>query len=294
MPTNLSSSVLNDWLGSASKELLQAGVATCRLDCLVLLEDITKKDRSYLLAHPEIALPKADVEKLNRMVERRKNHEPLAYIRGKSEFYGREFKVNKHTLQPRPETETMIDLLKQILHSQKPHLLQDSLVTDGGNVNWRIVDVGTGSGCIGITAKLEIPEAEVIGVDVSEQCLQVARQNAKKLSAEVKLYQGDLLEPILSSDRYPLTAILANLPYVPDGHTINQAAMQEPKIAIFGGPDGLGLYRRMFAQIKEYALAPRLILTESLPFQHLELSNIAAAHGYKLQKEDDFIQAFSL
>ena len=120
---------------------------------------------------------------------------------------------------------------------------------------------------------------------------------AEKLSAEITFLEADLLQPTTSSifhlpsSRF---AILANLPYVPDSHTINKAAMYEPKLAIFGGSDGLELYRKMFRQIVTNPQKPALILTESLPFQHDKMVNIAGTSGYELIETNDFIQAFSL
>ncbi len=270
-----------------------AGIATARLDCLVLLEDATGKDRSWLIAHPEYLLQGPALNILNAQVQRREKHEPLAYVRGKSEFYGREFKVSKDTLEPRPETETMIDLLKELIHkSQKPSLLKDRPLTDGGNVNWHIVDVGSGSGCLGITAKLELPGATVLATDISSSCIKIAKQNAKTLGADVNFYQGDLLQPLPSTVYRLPTTLLANLPYVPDSHTINQAAMFEPKIAIFGGEDGLDLYRQLFRQIAKISQKPAYIFTESLPFQHEALAQIAKNVGYKQILAEDFILCF--
>ncbi|HSX24172.1 MAG TPA: HemK/PrmC family methyltransferase [Candidatus Saccharimonadales bacterium] len=283
------------WLHEAMTQLVRAGVPTARLDSLVLLEDATQQDKSYLLAHPELVLDAAMIGQLEKQLERRKNHEPLAYIRGKSEFYGREFLVTPDTLEPRPETETLVDHLKQIINSQKPPLIKDGPLSERGNVNWRVVDVGTGSGCIGITIKLECPDVEVTAVDINDAALAVAQRNAKKLGADVKFYLGDLLHPAISRGRDLANAIIAaNLPYVPDSHTINQAAMQEPPIAIFGGPDGLDLYNGLFEQLGVLAQKPAYILTEALPFQHEPLADIADKSGYGLQGSDDFIQVFAL
>lgn len=265
------------------------GIATARLDTLVLLEDATKKDRAWLLAHAEFELSDKIATLLQKQILQREKHVPLAYIRGKTEFYGREFLVTPDTLEPRPETETMLDLLKQI---------KGSGFRAPGSV---IVDVGTGSGCLAITAKLEWPDFEVYATEINKDALKIAVQNAKKLSAEVTFLEGNLLEPYWALGPEPgaLFAILANMPYVPDAHTINQAAMQEPKVAIFGGPDGLDLYRRMFEQIEEGpglgaqgSVRPQYILTESLPFQHEELRKIAEKSGYKQTTEEDFIQVF--
>ncbi len=292
MNTNASSSTTNNWLKSATSQLKQAGIQTAHLDSLVLLGDALKTDKSHILAHPEIVIQMKQLASLNNQIERRKNHEPLAYIRGKSEFYGREFKVNKHALEPRPETETMVDLLKQILNSQKPSLKEDDPLTEKNNVISIIVDVGTGSGCIGITVKLECPGIEVVATDISMTCLKIARQNAQNLGADVEFFQGNLLKT-LPSTVYRLPSILvANLPYVPDAHTINQAAMQEPKLAIFGGSDGLDLYRQLFEQIYSLKLKPAYVLTESLPFQHEALAQIADRKGYTVAETEDFIQVF--
>lgn len=308
---------LSDWLKTATDTLESCDVRTARLDCLVLLEDITGKDRSWLLAHSEFELNKTLLDKLENQIERRSKHEPIAYIRGKTEFYGRDFFVNKHVLEPRPESETMIDLLKQIIatpeqthvkgrtsHTQEVKITKNHLckvrpfTTLTSEVGLPVVvDVGTGSGALAVTAKLEIPDLKVIAIDIDEKCLDVARSNAKKLNARIEFHQGNLLAP-LSHIRFTHGrekseyAVLANLPYVPDSYEINEAAMSEPRIAIFGGEDGLDLYRNMFDQIKKLDQKPEYILTESLPFQHQELAKIAGTRGYALRQTDDFIQLF--
>jgi release factor glutamine methyltransferase len=151
-----------------------------------------------------------------------------------------------------------------------------------------ILDVGTGSGCLAITTKLELPFAAVGACDIDKQCLQTAAANAKNLQADVDFAASDLLV----ARHEPCDIILANLPYVPDDFHINTAASHEPKHAIFGGPDGLDLYRTMFQQTGEKPWHPRYIFTESLPSQHPALTQIAAAAGYSLQQTDDFIQLF--
>lgn len=263
------------WLNLATGKLEKAGVRTARLDALILLENITGKNRSWLLAHPEFELSDLQIKKLDELIERRAGHEPLAYIRGKTEFYGREFFINKNVLEPRPESETMIDALKQLeLESSS------------------IVDIGTGSGALAITAKLETPNTEVIATDIDMKCLRVAKRNAARLGATVDFYRGDLLQP-LPARSLQLSILLCNLPYVPDSFTISPAAMNEPKIAIFGGADGLDIYRKLFKQIDRLRARPKFILTESMPPQHQALAKIAGASHYRLAKTDDFIQLFT-
>lgn len=271
---------VDHWLDSASRTLETAGIGSARLDCLILLEDELKKDRSWILAHPETILQNSAVRNLNKKLALRKKHEPLAYIRGFTEFHSRKFQVDKSVLEPRPESETMIELLKQLVDSGK-------LLVNSGTT---IADIGTGSGALAITAKLEFPVAKVIATDIDKACLIVARKNAKSLKAAIEFVHGDLLQPLSTS----ISTVLANLPYVPDHYHINEAAAMEPAIAIFGGPDGLDLYRKMFAQIGSMENKPRHILTESLPPQHKKLKEIAENSGYILLDSCDLIQIFYL
>ncbi len=267
-----------NWLNNSQSQLKDMGVETARLDCLVLLEDETGKDRSWILAHPEFELQIEQIGILNTKVAQRAKHIPLAYIRGKTEFYGRELVVNEHVLEPRPESEAIIELLKSLTLAEE--------VT--------IADIGTGSGALAITAKLELPTSTVIAIDIDVDCLKVARQNSNRLNAPLEFFEGNLLTPIQSAklEQNDLT-LLCNLPYVPDEFHINRAATHEPKLALFGGPDGLDLYRTMFEQTKTMAIKPQYILSESLPTQHKALADIAKAAGYSLEKTDDFIQLFT-
>ena len=267
---------IQSFLHQATALLEKQGVNTARLDCLVLLEDATGRERSWLLAHGDETVSPSNLRILQVQIERRTKHEPLAYIRGKTEFYGREFLVNAHTLEPRPETEDMIDLLKALWQPEYK--------------SWQIADIGTGSGAIGITAALELSVTNIELLDIDREALATAKQNAQNYGLELACHYGDLLD----GNQSPYNIILTNLPYVPDSHTINQAAMQEPKHAIFGGPDGLDLYRRLFAQLQDRNHKPVYVLTESLPFQHEDLNLIAGKHGYSQKQAEGFIQVFEL
>lgn len=266
---------ISSWLTSATRQLEAAGVGTARLDALVLLEDVTGKDRTHLLAHPELELPTEQQTHVQKLLDRRARHEPLAYIRGKTEFYGREFIITKDVLEPRPESETMIELLPDDIFS-------------GGT----IIDVGTGSGALAISAAKLRPGARVFAVDIDVNCLAVAKKNAQKHAVNIECIEGDLLEPFIENALPGPVIILANLPYVPDDHALNQAAENEPRHAIFGGPDGLTLYGTMFEQLHDHFTQPLFVFTESLPFQHDELQNIASTHEFKQLIDRDFIQVF--
>src|SRR5690242_3209065 len=105
---------VGEFLAAATKQLEDVGSSTARLDVLVIMEDVLKNDRSYLLAHQEQEVTSQQLSALNMQLRRRSKHEPLAYIRQKTEFYGREFYIDHRVLEPRPESETMMDLLKDL------------------------------------------------------------------------------------------------------------------------------------------------------------------------------------
>ena len=263
---------VDQFLKSSEAKLKTVGISSGRLDTLILLEDMLHKDRSWLLAHPEIKLSESQTRCLERKLERRARHVPLAYIRGHSEFYGRSFKVNRHVLEPRPESETMIELLKTLKMPKQP----------------KIADIGTGNGAIGITAALEIHGSIVDLYDISAGCLAVAKHNVHL--HELRLHARKM--NLLSRPLRPYDVILANMPYVPDRWQINEAALHEPKIAIFGGADGLDVYRKLFHQLKRFTWKPSFVLTEALPPQHEELTDIAAQNGFRPRQAEDFIQIF--
>jgi release factor glutamine methyltransferase len=264
------------WLNYAKDKLEMAGIGTARLDCELLLADMLQHDRSWLHAHTETIITDETRKQLEAQLEERVKHVPLAYIRGKTEFYGREFIIDRRVLEPRPESETMIDILKRL---------------PGAKEGLEIIDVGTGSGALAITAKLELPKCTVAATDIDPGCLQVAQKNAAMHNVSIDFSQGDLLESVHINGS-PTIVTLANLPYVPEDFHVNPAALQEPRLAIFGGKDGLDLYRKLFEQAAEFSERPRYILTESLPPQHKQLAFLAARFGFRQTQENDFIQVF--
>ncbi len=274
-----SNATIAAWLKASTDRLQAANIPTARLDALVLLCDALHVDKAWVFAHSDAPLDPVHAAQLQSNVTRRAGHVPLAYIRNVVAFYGRDFYVDASVLVPRPESETMIDALLGLPLSN----------------NVSICDVGTGSGALGITAALELNSrcttvSQVQLVDIDPDCLQIAARNATYFAIPADCIRSDLLR-----GAEPSNVVLANLPYVPDSHTINSAALQEPSRAIFGGADGLDLYRTMFGQLRtgHGDWKPQFVLTEALPFQHDALADIARIHGYQLLCSDDFIQVFT-
>lgn len=270
---------IQTWLDQTKKKLVDAEIPSARLDSFLILENMLGVTREWILAHNQAVL-KADVlEKLNKKVLQRLDHIPLAYIISSKEFYGRIFFVDNSVLIPRPESEAMIGLLKELTNTD-------------ASASLTILDVGTGSGCLAITAQLELPEATVIATDISAEALAVAKQNANLLEAPVQFYKADLLNvpPAIKPD-----VMLANLPYVPDSLVTSEEITKEPGIALFSGKDGLAHYRRFWQQVSSlrYKL-PKHIVTESLKEQHTTMLQLAKQAGYSLKDTKDLIQHFQL
>lgn len=264
---------ISDWLHQTMVTLQKAGVDSPRRDALVLLEDTLTKDRAWVLAHPEYEIKRTELEKVDKLINRRIEREPLAYIRGKAWFYGRFFQVNPDVLIPRPETECFIELLKGV--SPKT-----------------IVEIGTGSGALAITAKLEFLSSKVIATDIDKKAQVLARQNTKLHNVDIKFLCGSLLEPLQNLDLNTYM-LIANLPYVPTNLITSPEIEHEPKLALFSGKDGLNHYRKFWHQVAELEFKPKYILTESLENQHKAVQNLAQESGYRLLKTEVLVQLYT-
>lgn len=278
MSANLQPQTLNTWLLDASSELHAAGISTALLDAEIIIAHTIKKGRTYLHAHPDELLDPRSEEIANARLALRLERVPVAYIVGHKEFYGRRFTVTTATLIPRPESEAMIDALKDVLPQNQ------SLFTEKKR---RLIDVGTGSGCIGITAKLEISELDVTLADVSTQALTIASKNADQLHATVHVLKSDLL----TDYAFNPDIILANLPYVDETWERSPETNHEPRLALFAPDHGKALIYKLITQAG-HRLAPKgLLLIEADPSQHDDIIRFAAKNGLQLVKRVDYILA---
>jgi release factor glutamine methyltransferase len=220
---------------AAAREKLPASEAR------LLLGHVLDRPAAWLVAHDDALLEEADLLRFASLVARRKGGEPVAYLVGYREFYGREFAVLPAVLIPRPETEMLVDLAL----AQKV----------GVGTTARILDLGTGSGCIAVTLALEIRQAEVTAVDASAAALSVARENAERLGATLRLQQSNWFDQ-LAGETFDL--IVANPPYIAttDPHLAAGDLRHEPEPALASGADGLDAIRQIVAGAPRH-LRPR-------------------------------------
>ena len=199
-----------------------------RLTAEVLLAHAVGHDRAWIFAHSDEELREVWWIHYGRYLHQRMQGKPTQQITGVQEFYGREFRVTPEVLIPRPETE---------------HVIEAALGLGGR----RVLDIGTGSGAIAITLALETG-ARVVGTDISLPALRIAAENARRLGAQVELLAADL-GSALKPGSFDL--VVSNPPYVPAGDktTLQREVREyEPEIALYGGPDGLDVYRRLIPQ----------------------------------------------
>lgn len=267
------------WLQENTAKLQNLAIESARLDCLLLLEFVLEKPRDWLFAHDDELLTDSQSERLDACAKRRADRIPLAYITGSKEFYGRTFSVTENTLIPRPESEAIIEMLRDIN-------IKTTINT--------VIDVGTGSGILAITAKLEFPDIHVSATDVSPQALTTARKNAKHWQTHINFKLEDFKKDGLP--KMPKTrpyVILANLPYVPRKMITSPEILKEPGVALFSGEDGLDHYRAFWQHISDLNNKPLAVITESLASQHRPLESMAKDANYKLEKTTDLIQLFT-
>lgn len=246
-----------------------------RLDAEILLAHTLRQPRTYLHAHGDDALSLRDEDIANARVALRKDRVPVAYIIGHKEFYGRRFKVSPSVLIPRPESEQLVTMLRELLPSSQAL---------PGVATLRLVDVGSGSGCLGVTIKLEIPELSVALVDTSRHALQIADKNAQSLGAEVETFVSDLLQ----SYPYSPDIVVANLPYVDRTWDQSPELASEPAEALYADDGGLSIIKRCIEQVAARAKPNALLLLEADPRQLDDIASFARQHGFKEVARDEF------
>ncbi len=252
-------------------DLRKRGVEAARLDAELMAAQALGVDRVKVIIDGQRLLEPTELAEIRALFKRRRSHEPVAYLRGHREFYGRSFRVDARVLVPRPDTETLVEVALARLA--------------GHDLGGRIVDLCTGSGCVAVTLKLERPTLTVDATDLSEGALVVARDNAHRLGAvwNVRFAHGDLFAP-LGEPRPIYDLVVANPPYIP---TAEIATLQpdvrdhEPRLALDGGPDGLVIVRRIADEARRWLRPDGVLAMELMAGQAPDVETLLVQQGYR-------------
>ena len=250
--------IVREVLQRSASWLRDKGFESARLEAELLLAHLLGLDRVTLYTQADRPLDTGELERCRELLRRRAQGEPVAYLTGKREFYGLEFAVGPAVLVPRPETELLVDRARELRPA-------------------RILDVGTGSGCIAVACAVRLPEAEVTATDLSAPALEIARENARRhgVAERVRFLEGDLFAPV-AGERFDL--VVSNPPYVADGDAA-AVARHEPGSALFAEPRGLDVIARLLAAAPEHLAPGGTLLLEIGEDQADEVRALATGFG---------------
>lgn len=258
----------------AVAKLEESSNESARLDAQLLIAHVLGCSREDILINPPVLNAEQQTQ-FEALIARRANREPMSHLLGVREFYGRDFKVTRDVLDPRPDTEILIEVALANRFSLAPS-------ASGGGIN--ILDLGTGSGCIILTLLAELPVSKGMAVDISAAALEVAKTNAKNLGVadRITFMQADMAD--ISEGSYDL--IVSNPPYIASNEIpalMPEVAVFEPRLALDGGKDGLDYYR-ILAKTTPKLLGPEgLVLCEIGETQAADVAEIFNATGFKLR-----------
>ena len=245
-------------LSSGTAYLEARGIEGARTSMQCLLAHVLGTNRTWLYLHPEEPLNEQTLAPLRDLLRARGQGTPLQHLLGTVEFYRRIFRTDARALVPRPETEELVELALQIA-PRREHM--------------RVLDMGCGSGIIGITLALELKvhQPEVVLADISPAALSLALENATSLGARVRTYRSDLFSAWAPGDTEedtriippaPYDLVLANLPYIPQGEPLSAEVLHDPPTALYGGEDGLDVIRRFLVEALPYLSPGAPVLLE--------------------------------
>ncbi len=253
-------------LAKAREILAAKGVSNPGLDSTILLAHALLVSKDWVIFNPDFKLNEAQQENFFELINRRANRELVSHLIGKREFFGEEFLVTKDVLDPRPDSETLIE---EVL--KKSH--------DG----CKILDLGVGSGCLIITLLKSFKNSVGTAVDISESAIEIARKNSEnhQVSSRLKIFKSDLFSNLNRAEKFDL--IISNPPYIPaaDIEILEpEVRIHEPRSALDGGVDGLDFYRRIAAEAKNFLSESGRIFLEIGYGQEKSVSEIFVKNGF--------------
>jgi len=236
---------------------------SARMDAEILLARSIDMPRSYLFAHPEDTLDEAACQRLRQVVDRRLSGEPMAYITGIREFWSLELMVSPATLVPRPETELLVELALRDIPRE---------------AEWKILDLGTGSGAVAVALARERSMCQITAVEKSVEALAVARENVRQLNlSNVTCLEGDWTEPVVGQQ---FNVIVSNPPYVRDDDAALAVLSHEPAAALVAGSDGLAAIRSLARDCGEILCVNGVLLIEHGTDQQHEVEALLLENGW--------------
>jgi release factor glutamine methyltransferase len=260
-----------DW---ATAQLTAKQIEDARLEAELILVYALSMKRSELILNQSLTIEDKNIQRFKGLIGRRLKHEPTAYITGSQPFILLDIMVNRSVLIPRPETELLVEHILRVISRQ-------SSVT--------IADIGTGSGCIAVTLAKRLPLAKIIGTDISNDALKVAKSNAELLNVDARcqFIKGNLLEPLQG----PVDLIVANLPYIPSDEIKKlqpEVKDWEPKQALDGGKDGLDYIRKLLKESPKYLKPGGRLFLEFGFGQAEEIVTLAGAYFQNIAISKDY------
>ncbi|MGL4662789.1 MAG: peptide chain release factor N(5)-glutamine methyltransferase [Culicoidibacterales bacterium] len=253
-------------LTAAEQQLDNAGLQSTV--ARMLLMGATQMESSELFLRFEEVISEDEIVKFHQMLNRFQNGEAPQYILGYEYFFGRDFIVNPDVLIPRPETEYLVE---SILEFTDDYFSEEAQLS--------LVDVGTGSGAIGISLGCEESKYRVTLTDISEMALDVAKQNAIKFGLDVKTYCGNMLDPLIEA-KESFDIFVSNPPYIPTEEEVEALVKEnEPHLALFGGKDGLKFYREIFMNVKKI-IKPKALLAFEIGWNQGEVLKALAQEAF--------------
>ena len=261
-------------LTSGTEYLETRGVEGARHSMQSLMVHVLGCNKTWLYLHYEDPVPEDKLAPLRDLLKQRAQGVPLQHLLGSTEFYRREFRTDARALIPRPETEELVEFALQMAPRRR---------------SMRVLDMGCGSGVIGITLALELARQapEVVMVDVSEAALSLSLENATALGARVKTYRSNLFaawdtpeEGAVQPPEGRFDLVLANLPYVPEGEAVSIEVQHDPATALYGGPDGLEVVRRFLKDALPHLAGRALVMLEAGHDQGAAVREMMEALGY--------------
>ncbi|MBX7199459.1 MAG: peptide chain release factor N(5)-glutamine methyltransferase [Rhodospirillaceae bacterium] len=257
-----------DAVAELTRDFTAAGFDSARLDARILVGQVLGLEPSLLFARGDSVIPPADLAKLRAFAQRHLAHEPVSRILGTREFYGLPFKVTPDTLDPRPDTETLVDAVLELRGTIEAP---------------RILDLGTGTGCIPLAILRHWPDATATGIDIAPGAVAAAAENARTLGLDgrAQFQVGDWTAGLAG----PYDIVVSNPPYIADGEYAGLAAevrLYDPRAALTAGPDGLAAYRALLAPVARLLGPNGQVFLEIGAGQGDAVAILGAAAGFRL------------